>query len=386
MIPVLWVMLRKELREFARDRRMLLLTCLMPLVFYPAATILFSYLSARQELRVREAPVVAAVVGTTLDGLWDQPGAPGWTRAFSDMAAAQSALQAGEVDVVLDGALAGDSWQVVVHGRGTATGELAIKRVRAELGKLEERMVRQRLAAAGVDVGILAPVKVVVVDQAGAREVLGSRFGGVVGYFLMFLAFTGCMATAVDVLAGEKERGTLEAVLATGVNPRWLLLAKLLFVTCSGMLAAGCAVVGLVVAARVVGDGDVHAALQAMVDGPTVAVIGLLVLVATLMFAAVMLNFSLLARSAREAHGWSSPLLLVTSLVMIYAMLSGVSSSGALRWAPVVNVSLAVRDALAGSLAPGLLATALVETLALCAAAVGIGARLARREGILVRR
>jgi sodium transport system permease protein len=97
------------------------------------------------------------------------------------------------------------------------------------------------------------------------------------------------------------------------------------------------------------------------------------------------LNLSLLARSAKEAQGWTSPFFLTVSLVLIYAMLPGINANGPMAWVPVVNLSLAVREALCGTLSTSLLVLAMGETLLLGALAIAVGGRMARSEATLFR-
>jgi sodium transport system permease protein len=376
---------RKEWREFVRDRRTLFLTCVMPLVFYPAAMAVFGYLGAKQERSLREAELRVGIVGGELRDLWESGEFNATVTSYPTLGLGEADLSAGKLDSLVTGTPTRTGWDVVVYGWGTAEGEIVQKRMRAHLGALEARLVQAGLAGAGVDPALVKPLTVVEVDRAPVREAAGSKVGGVVAYFLLFLAFTGCLATAVDVLAGEKERGTLEAVLATPVDVRVLLLAKLGFVTLTGMLAAVCSLAGLVIFSLLGGGAEVRAGVEGILGLGTLVAVFSLVLVATLLFAAVMLSFSLVARTAREAQGWTSPVFLGVSLVLIYAMLPGVSADGPLRWVPLVNLSLALRDALAGTLTAGLLSIVLLETLGLAALVSWLGGRLGRSEAVLFR-
>lgn len=385
MMRGLWSMFTKEWREFARDRRTLFLTCVMPLIFYPAAMGMFGYLGAEQDRGVREAALRVGIVGSEVGRLWQQAGATAELREIATLEAGEADLRAGRLDVLLAGTESANGWQLVLHHWGTADHKVAQTRVREELAEIEKFLIQRNLARAGMAASGAQPLLVTEHDRAPVREAFGSQVGGVVAYFLIFLAFTGCMATAVDVVAGEKERGTLESVLATPVNVRLLMAAKLAFVTLTGMLSALCSLAGLVVVGLLAASPEVAAGVRGILDFPTLAAVFALVLVATVLFAAVMLNLSLAARSAKEAQSWTSPLFLCVSLVLIYAMLPGIDANGAMRWVPVVNVSLAVREAFCGTLSALLLALAIGETLVLAALAILLGGRLARSEAAMFR-
>jgi len=385
MMRGLAIMFRKEWREFVRDRRTLFLTCVMPLVFYPAAMGAFGYLGSEQNRSLREAPLRVGVVGAGLGHLWQSAGGEGKLQEYASMQAGQGDLRAGRVDVILEGSQTASGWNVAMHLWGTADREVVQKRAREQLAGIEKFLIHANLARAGIPVSAVEPLQVTEFDGAPVREAIGSKVGGVVAYFLIFLAFTGCMATAVDVVAGEKERGTLEAVLATPVDVRLLMVAKLGFVSLTGMLSALCSLAGLAAVGLLGTAPDVRAGVREILDANTLAAVFALVLVATVLFAAVMLNLSLAARSAKEAQSWTSPVFLLVSLVLIYAMLPGIDANGGMRWVPVVNISLAVREAFCGTLSALLFVTAIGETLLLGALAILIGGRLARSEDALFR-
>ena len=76
---------------------------------------------------------------------------------------------------------------------------------------------------------IIEPIKVVKVDTADKRENLGEKIGGFIPYLLIPLVLMGATYPAIDLGAGEKERGTLETLLLTPITRTQLVLGK--FVT-----------------------------------------------------------------------------------------------------------------------------------------------------------
>src|SRR5205823_6349896 len=58
------------------------------------------------------------------------------------------------------------------------------------------------------------------------RKVAANLLGGLIPYMIIFLTFVGCMAPALDVTVGEKERGTMETILASPINRTDLVLGK----------------------------------------------------------------------------------------------------------------------------------------------------------------
>ena len=139
-------------------------------------------------------------------------------------------------------------------------------------------------------------------------------------YFLVFLAFTGCMAVAVDVAAGEKERGTLEAMLVTPASFWEITFGKLLFVVTMGLLSVASTAIGIVSMVVAVGS-----AIEGMSLGGVgwVSILGILflILVMVFFFAVLLFALSILARSSKEAHMRGSLLMLFIAMALVYCTL-----------------------------------------------------------------
>ena len=73
---------------------------------------------------------------------------------------------------------------------------------------------------------LLQPVKLEKVNTAESRENLGEKLGGWIAYLLVPLCFMGCSYPAIDIAAGEKERGTLETLLICPISRSSLVLLQ----------------------------------------------------------------------------------------------------------------------------------------------------------------
>ncbi|WP_350541890.1 hypothetical protein, partial [Psychrobacter sp. CAL495-MNA-CIBAN-0180] len=80
----------------------------------------------------------------------------------------------------------------------------------------------QKLISFGIEESvqksILNPIEVIKVDTADKRENLGEKIGGFLPYLLIPLVLMGATYPAIDLGAGEKERGTLETLLLTPIT------------------------------------------------------------------------------------------------------------------------------------------------------------------------
>lgn len=342
---VIWATFRKEIREVLRDKRTLLLTILVPMVFYPALILLAGGLGAQQQMKEKSRSIVVGFeIKNAVDAqkkmLYDlakEDESIKWT--LQDGKNIQSKLINGECNIYVESEYVYNGgvnsyYKLTIHYFSTAKGETDLERVKSALAKVKAKIIETKLGKI-IDITEYK-------DYATVRESAGSKFGGMAAYFLVFLAFTGCMAVAVDVAAGEKERGTLEAMLVTPASFWEITFGKLLFVVTMGLLS---------VASTAIGIGSMVLAVGSAIEGMSlggvgwVSILGIvfLVLVMVFFFAVLLFTMSILARSSKEAHMRGSLLMLFIAMALVYCTLPGVSSTGNILFIPVLNVALALR-------------------------------------------
>jgi len=221
-------------------------------------------------------------------------------------------------------------------------------------------------------------------DQ-GANEILLSM----IPYLVVFLAFVGGVSAASDLVAGEKERNTLETLLITPVPRTRIVIGKFLSLagicllsSCSGLAGILAASSGLLPGTHDmfkngsgVGVGAIGAILLVMI--PTVA-----------LFAAVLIAVSSYAKNTREAQTYLSIGSIAVAMPTVMSQFLGFTefgSSRAINFVPILNASSAVRAALTGTLdATTLLLTTGVSS-AIALVGILIAVRLCNREEVLLR-
>ncbi|WP_346187406.1 ABC transporter permease subunit [Rubritalea halochordaticola] len=343
--------MKKEVREALRDKRTLFLTILMPLVFYPAMIALTGWMTVQQQASEKTRVITVGFSGITSLTPVDQTENVLWINVSKE--ADPSVLLSKEgYDVIANFLPEADDGRstVKLHYLGTAAGEATLSRVRILIRDLEDHIVEQRLEKKGLDKSYIDPFELEVTDHATTRISAGSKFGGIGAYFLVFLAFTGCMAVAVDTAAGEKERGTLEAILATPARFLSVAGGKLIYVSCMGMLSVLATIGGiglLIVLGSYVATGEVGG-----LTWPSVFAAMFLMVLVVLLFASLLYGSSILSRSTKEAHLKAALMMLVTAMVLIYCTLPGVPTEGTMMYVPVLNVALALRAIWEGLLTP----------------------------------
>jgi sodium transport system permease protein len=164
----------------------------------------------------------------------------------------------------------------------------------------------------------------------------------------MFL-FTGGAVVAIDTLAGEKERGTLETLLTTAAARAEIVAAKHLLILSIGLVITLIQVTNLVVylGFRVIPAG---ASFSAAVPPAIAALLLLLFLPVAALGASILLLVSGYARSYKEAQLYFFPVFLLGMLPGLAALLPGVRLRSAIVLAPIANISVAVKEILVGTI------------------------------------
>lgn len=344
--------LRKELAELARDRRVILLSIVLPVLVNPAMFAISAFLERREETRLEERVLAVAITGDEA------------ARAFTEVAHEDSTLRVvgrGEPEAlraeVRDGTI--DAWldvkaeengaarvSLVSHAPRASSRE-ALSRLQSVIESAEDRLLQEKWNAAGGE-GILAETLALrEVDVATREESGGASAGRRLPLLLVLTVFVAGSALAADAVAGEKERGTLETLYLTPARRSDIAFAKYIVVTGATMVSGLLNVASMFFATRMNWFAD-SAAAGGNASLPLGGVFTTCVLVLPLAALAggVLLGLSAFARSIKEYQILVTPVMLLALLPGLLAMSQDIPLTPWTALIPVANVALAVRDAL----------------------------------------
>jgi sodium transport system permease protein len=416
---------RKELRETLRDRRTIITLVVMPLLVYPILSLAFNQflLSSFQQstqvrlriattnqdewrllmllltqgdqlLKERESssantplsggPILGADLGATEPLLSDNEIFP----LRGDLPASlEDLIRSNDIDLGVrllpsEGSEAKSEstrFQLVFRPT-TPMSRQAANFVERRLRAINEYDLQQRLAAAGVRhaqraIWRLKPVA----DEQGHSFWLGA----LVPLVLVLMTITGAVYPAIDLTAGERERGTLESLMAAPVPRLALLTAKYIAVVTVAMLTA---VINLTAMTVTIASSEHLGTLlfgdQGLSPQSILAVLVLLVLFAAF-FSAVLLLITSFARSFKEAQAYLIPLMVVSLAPGFMSVMPGLELNPILSVTPLANIVLLTRDVLEGD-APLLWgAIAVLTTILYGGLALALAARVFGSDAIL---
>jgi sodium transport system permease protein len=382
----------KEFRENLRDRRTVMTALLFGPIFGPVFfSLMLQFSLDRSRLGADEVIEVAVIQRENAPNLvaWLESQRIVVSPLAGDGAAARRAVTSNRSRVVLEiptafGAqlAAGKPAVVRLYADSSRTGnERYSRRLASLISRYSQQIAAQRLLLRGVEAQQLTPVAVQEVDVAtpAGRALLVL---GMLSFFIILSLLTGGMYLAIDTTVGERERGTLEPLLATPVPRDSLLLGKLM-ATCSYMfLSMSLTTTALCFTLSRI---DLEQFGMSANLGPGTALAIIAVTAPLIPFlAAVMTLIAAWTRSPREAQAWLGVLQLVPTLPLVFASLMNLAASLPLMTVPSLSQHLLITRILrAEALDPLQTAVSLIATLGLGALLIVPAFRLYRTERIL---
>ncbi len=388
----------KELLDTFRDKRTLIAMIGVPVLLYPLLFIVGTQVTIVQQSRIEAQASRLALSGDGAEYV------RGWLEGaedveLSDAASPLDALASGAVDVVLEApadtedAAAGDGTaELVLHYDGAeARSRAARDRVRGVLSEVRNRLVEERIEKAGLASTFAQPLDIDSKDAAPPAKSTGSLLGTVLPLIMVVMLGVGAFYPAVDLTAGEKERGTFETLLSTPVSKleivggKFLTVFTLSIVTGTLNLASMVATVVFQLSQVFSARGEDSPFELAIEIPPQTALTILMVLIPLAFFiAAVMMTVALLARSFREAQNYVSPFFIAIVLPAGATSIPGVELDRVTQFIPIANVSLLCRDLLMGTVEPESAFFVFVSTAVYALLALVVAAWMFQREDVVL--
>src|SRR5580765_3946840 len=398
----IWIVYRKELTEALRDRRTLITTFLVPPLMIPVLGAGFtSVMSMVIGNAKKEKPKVMVVGGTDSPGViaalhkYPKINIIPTTADWQNKVVGKDIRAAIEIPDGFDQGLKtghAGTIKINIYG-GEIKSELAAGNIDGYLKEYREGIATERLAANHLPADLLKPFQVKRQNIASPEKEAGAILGGIIAYMLIFMCLNGAMHPAIDLTAGEKERGTMETILSSPVSRTHLVLGKFLLVMTASLITAVLLLFSVSVSSTILQKSG---ALNQMVDegeplpqlslGPAAA--GSVIIMAvplSVLFSAGLFTIALFAKSHKEAQSYIAPLMFLVVIPAVAAMLPGVELTPKLAIVPLLNVSLLCKELVTGEYHWNFIILIFLSTCVYAAGALYLAVKMFQRESVLFR-
>ena len=432
-LPLVFAILKKELLETLRDRRTLLLMIGLPVLIYPLLMIFLSRLQEAQDEATQARTSIVAIWGAlpaplaghmtskdALVGMSAWLGAPDSVRHAIEggaavpapavtepearvgrqrgeestreeenpiAVAARALLTNRQADAVLV-TWPGFNRATMEDDLGTATvyfdsvredSRLARDRVTHALTEYRRSLLASREQARQLPAGFTRAVEVLRRDVAPPSRRAGYVLGAFLPFLLVSLSLFGGFYAAVDLTAGEKERGTMQTLMCAPLRSAEIVFGKFLAVWTVAMVAAGANVTSLALTMqRILPGGDFSIAPSSY------ALAALLLVPITMTTSALFVAIGACAKDFKDGQNFLTPVYMLLVMPAGVTMLPSVELNAWTAFVPVVNIALLVKALFAREVHTELLFLVVVASAVHAALAILLAARVFGREQILL--
>ncbi|HNZ06517.1 MAG TPA: ABC transporter permease subunit/CPBP intramembrane protease [Candidatus Cloacimonadota bacterium] len=389
------IVYRKELLEMMRDRRTLFATFIIPLILYPLLFIGFGSIMSRQTavLEERGAEIAFAdsvnnhISAAIIAGIKTNKG----YNLLPYNQDTQGLYNSGNIQAIVsigDSITAAGSsvYKVLVsYDSSKERNQLIYRKIKDSVTETKESSIATELSKRDVDPALMELIRVDAIDTSSAQKRLGSYLGMILPYIMIMMLVAGAATVAGDLVAGEKERRTLETLLVSSAQRNELVLGKYLTVITVAMVNVVVNLFSMGFSMQfLVGSQGIASSMTQM------PVVGFLILLAAMLplatlFAALLMSISTFSRNLKEAASYQQPVMMISMLLGMISFIPSVEINNLLALVPVVNIALLFKAVLINEYQLSHLLITVGSTLLLDIGAIWLTVKLFSTEAMLFR-
>jgi sodium transport system permease protein len=386
----------KEMRETLRDRRTIISSILIPILLFPVLMYgIGTVMKIEREKTKAEVPKIT-IIGESFAPSFVSALRRGDSfeivpaRDFRTAVAHKEINAALEFPVDFEKKLRLDSTTeaIIYFDAAESRSSLARDKLKSRLAEYQDSLVTKRLLHRNIDRSVLHPIIINENNLASKQKMSGFMLGMFLPYMIVILAMIGAMYPAIDLTAGEKERGTLETILVTPVSRLDIATGKFLAV-----LTASCITVILAITSMSLSTlwgftqlgGTASPQVPMAIRPFSILLVFLLMVPLAAIFSSALLSVCLLAKSYKEAQSYVSPLMFLVILPAMVSFIPEIELSWGWAFVPIVNVSLAAREVLVGTFRWGFISLIFLSTFIYASFSIFVTKKLFEKEEVLFR-
>lgn len=391
--PIIQAIYQREMLDMFRDCRTMISMVAIPLVVFPllfqVMTKVMSSVEKSAEAETKTMGIVLHVTTPAVRAALEKTGIP--IKEKDDV---RGAIEKKEIAAALEevpGTPPGSPNIMQIYSdNSNPTSSAGAAQIRAALTELKDQQIREGLRTLNIPVRVLTPFVIQRVNVADERKMAGALLGSILGYVVLLMMFTGGMYAVIDMTAGEKERKTLEALLASPGSRQEIVMGKTLAAITAIILTTI-----LMVGSMSYSMKNLKMGGRSEEGGGTIGTIALdphmigmmaAVLIPVAIFAAsLMFAIALFARSFKEGQSYLTPIALIVIFPALLSTLPGLHLTPLLCMIPILNSGMVMRGILLGDISTTNFVLTLAANLLYAGIAFVVATRTFERESVLFR-
>lgn len=329
-MKALLIVWKKELKELVRDRKTLMLSLLMGPILAPVLIIGLAKIGESKAQEQMEQALEVAIVGAER-----APNLVEWLHGQGieqkQVADPDAAIRSQSEDAYLKiGDDYAEQWSdgepalvEIVHDSTRRDSEIPVRRLENALQRYNQTVGALRLLSRGINPQVAAPLMVSHKDLSTPEARGATLAAAMLPYMLILFAFLGSIQLVVDTTAGERERQSLEPLLATPARRGALVSGKIAAACSVGVLALLLTLLGFKVGAELAGG----ISRQMAVGGREIAMMMLILLPMVFLGGTLLTCIAAGAKSVKEAQSYMGVLVLLPMIPTLILMVNPVKDA-----------------------------------------------------------
>ena len=384
--------LKKELKDTLRDKRTLISAIIIPALIIPLLLIGVTKLQTSLMKKEGDKQLKIALIGNT-ENFKKQLEDPGFIMYSNyKLEDAKSAIAKDSLDAIIE--LQPDFFANVYELKSgkmnlyyKSTNLMLYRRVSEKLETIKAQILEERIKKLNISKETLTPFNVNKVDISTTKELLGKTVGGFLPYIFIIFCFTACMYPAIDLITGEKEKGTMETLLSSPASRFQILIGKMLTISTVGLAAALMTIVGMVVGLKFLPNipADFLATINDMVSIKFIIMLFAMLIPLSIFFAGILSATVIRAKSFKEAQTMVTPMMFVIIIPAMLAMIPGVVLNWQTAFIPILNIALATKEIIAGTINIAMYAAIVLSLIAFALLAAFISYKQFSKESMVLK-
>ena len=350
---------KKEILDIVRDRKSIFMMIVVPILLYPIIMVLLMGImnssinkmtSETITLGLSSAPNAEFVeIVDSENAIREKEDTLGNIEIKTNIKDYKSELEKGEIDAYIDNSIKDNDYKVIIN---SASDESGIKSdaIFDVMNKYKRKMSEREIEKHGLNSKqILEPIKYEKVDITNSAKKAGMLLGQVIPFILIIGVLFGSIYPAIDVMAGEKERGTLETLFSLPISNMELVIGKYMAVSASAILTSLLNIIsmsytlGYFMKAESIYNPSMMHINYSVLGGAVLITVVSVILFAQVVSALAMCVCSF-AKTFKEAQNYITPLMLIIMVPAYISMIPNISLSRITATIPVVNISLLIKS------------------------------------------
>ncbi len=386
---------KKEMIDILRDKRTLFMGIILPLILYPVIMLIMTQIMTMSMSSIESEDIniafeknpnkeLVSIMENYTDGSTEHINIVSTNDYKED-------LEEGNIDAYIDvkGENKIENYEIYINSSKENASSVNNK-LESIFSSYKDSKVKNKLEESKLNVEeTLDPVVYETVDVAKNEEVAGLVLGQILPFILIMGVLLGAIYPAIDSMAGEKERGTLETLFTLPITNLELVMGKYLAVSICAIVTAILNVVSILLTLiYILATGELTGNLFSdslkisNLAGPLLVTI-ICVCLFAMVVSAVSMCVCSLAKSFKDAQNYITPVMFLVLIPSYASMIPNMNLTRTTAVIPVVNISLLIKSVLSFQSNLGLIALVFISNFAFVILSVILLSKMFNSEEIL---